>query len=105
MANARRWAGQFTGPDGQPLQEFASERVEGSAVPVIIVEVHGTYSGGMTGTMEPAESEPGAMLLGAIAEGPDAPWFFKMTGPEATVEGQRQAFVTFLRSMHVAEGA
>jgi hypothetical protein len=35
---------------------------------------------------------PNYMLLGAIAEGPDANWFFKLAGPEATVEGQRAAF-------------
>jgi hypothetical protein len=44
------------------------------------------------------------MLLGAIAEGPDAPWFFKFTGPEATVRAQRQAFVGMMRSLRVVEG-
>ena len=46
----------------------------------------GTYSGGMTATMAPAEDKPGYMLLGAVAEGPDSNWFFKLTGPEATVK-------------------
>ena len=36
-------------------------------------------------TDQPAEAQPGYMLLGGIAEGPDAPWFFKFTGPEATI--------------------
>jgi hypothetical protein len=40
------------------------------------------------------------MLLGAIAEGPDAPWFFKFTGPEETVRSQRDGFVSMLESIH-----
>jgi len=31
-------------------------------------------------------------LLGAIVETPGGPWFFKMTGPRATVEAARRGF-------------
>ena len=40
-----------------------------------------------------------AMLLGGIAAGPDAPWFFKFVGPAATVREQRDAFVELLKSV------
>jgi hypothetical protein len=30
--------------------------------------------------------------LGAVAQGPDASWFFKLAGPGATVATQRAAF-------------
>ncbi len=73
--------------------------LEGTQVPVMIVEVAGTYNGGMTMTAEPAKDQPGWMLLGGIAEGPDAPWFFKFTGPEATVREQREAFVGMMESI------
>jgi hypothetical protein len=63
------------------------------------VEVHGTYKGGMTMTAEPAKPVPGSMLLGAVAQGPDANWFFKLTGPEATVQGQRAAFDSLVKSL------
>ncbi len=41
----------------------------------------------------------GAGLLGAIAQGPDANWFFKLTGPEATLQEQRKAFEALYRSL------
>jgi hypothetical protein len=39
------------------------------------------------------------MLLGAIADGPDAKWFFRATGPQATLEAQRAAFDRMIRSL------
>ena len=38
-------------------------------------------------------------LLGAVVPGPDANWFFKMTGPQATVQGQRDSFLKLLQSI------
>ncbi|MCP3981736.1 MAG: hypothetical protein GY716_20740 [bacterium] len=103
MANARRWAGQFTQPDGSSSLEGMKITSIASAIgKVQIVEVHGTYDGGMTMTAAPADPQPNSMLLGAIAPGPDAPWFFKLTGPESTIEAQRSAFVGMLQTL---EGA
>jgi hypothetical protein len=39
------------------------------------------------------------MLLGAIADGPDAQWFFRAIGPRATLEAQRAAFDRMIRSI------
>lgn len=101
MANARRWAGQFTQPDGtSSVDRMQVSRVDGSQLPVQIVEVSGTYDGGMTMTDAPAKAMEGYTLLGGIAEGPDAPWFFKFTGPEATVREQREAFIGMMRTLH-----
>ena len=47
----------------------------------------------------PPQQLPDHMLLGAIAEGPDANWFFKLTGPEATLEPQRDAFRAMIESL------
>ncbi len=100
MANAKRWAGQFRQPDGRSSEEvMRTSRLEAGDVHVLLVEVSGIYEGGMTMTDEPAEPKPGFMLLGAIAEGPDANWFFKLTGPEATVKAERPAFERMLRSL------
>ena len=57
----------------------------------------------MTMTDAPAESRSGHMLLGGIAMAADAPWFFKFTGPEATVNAQRRAFEEMLESLHVGQ--
>ena len=96
MANARRWAGQFMQPDGRDSVEVMKvEPLPGTRVAVEIVEVGGTYDGGMSGTGQ----KPGYRLLGGIAAGADAPWFFKLVGPEATVRAERAAFVRMLESI------
>jgi hypothetical protein len=38
-------------------------------------------------------------LLGAVAPGPDANWFFKLTGPDKTVTAQRDAFIGMVKSL------
>jgi hypothetical protein len=97
-----RWAQQFEQPDGRPSVDVMKvTRVEQTQVPIDLVEVTGTYDGGMTMTDQPADRLPDHMLLGGIAQGPDAPWFFKLTGPEATVRERRDELLSLLRSIHV----
>lgn len=99
LANAQRWASQFVGPDGQPLAEGAKTReLAVGTSKVLIVEAAGTFmAGSMMGG--PGEARPGYALLGAVAPGPDANWFFKMTGPEATIKAQTAAFEEMLKSL------
>ena len=66
---------------------------------VFVVEVAGIYKGGMTMTAAPASAKPGYRLLGAVAPGPDANWYFKFTGPEVTVNEQRAAFNSMVKSL------
>jgi len=100
VANAQRWAGQFSQPDGSnSLDKMTIQPVDGGALELSLVEVTGTYNGGMTTGPTAAKPEPGWMLLGGIAMGPDAPWFFKFTGPQATLEENKEAFVGLLRSI------
>jgi hypothetical protein len=99
QSNAERWAAQFVGADGQPGSvKMTTREIAAEGVKVLFVETKGTY---MAGSMMGGPGTPvaGQALLGAIAEGPDANWFFKMTGPEATVEGQRAAFEQMLKSL------
>ena len=97
-ANAARWASQFHRADGGPVGDALKTReTKVGDIPVLLVEVTGTYAGGMgspTGT-----ERPNYMLLGAIAQGPDANWFFRATGPHATLEAQRAAFDGLVRSI------
>ena len=100
MSNAQRWAGQFKHPDGTPASDtFKTTTVKVGNMTVLLVEAAGTYSGGMTMGLEPPQEKAGYMLLGAIAEGPDANWFFKLTGPESTVRAQHEAFGAMVRSL------
>lgn len=98
-SNVARWAGQFRRPDGTPAGEaLKTQRIKVGDIPVIVVEVTGIYVGGMPGG--PAGPErPNYMLLGAIAEGAEAGWFFRATGPRATLEAQRAAFDRMIRSI------
>jgi len=100
MANAERWAGQFTLPDGSPaLSAMTTSDIEVGGLKVVLVEVAGTYNGGMTMGTTPATPKPNYRLLGAVAPGPDANWFFKLTGPDATVAEHHAAFESMVRSL------
>jgi hypothetical protein len=82
--NATRWIGQFRQPDGGSSEERAKIGVQSvNGKQVMFVEVAGDYS-----------------LIGAIVSGPDAPWFFKLTGPRRTVEANRGAFSELIASIH-----
>ena len=97
VSNAQRWADQFTAPDGSPAQStMTTSEIAVGPIKVFVVEVAGTYKGGMTDLGGP---KPGYRLLGAVAPGPDANWYFKFTGPDETVRGQRDAFNAMVRSM------
>jgi hypothetical protein len=67
---------------------------------VSLVEVTGSFAGGMG--MGAAAAGPGSdyMLLGAIAQGPSGAVFFKLTGPHASVERARPAFTKLIGSLH-----
>lgn len=51
---------------------------------------------GMSGMRE---TIPNGRLLGAVVEGPGGPWYFKVTGPDATVSAQKEAFLGMLRAI------
>ncbi len=100
ISNAARWAEQFSLADGSPAHAtMKTSEIEVGELKVVMVEVAGTYKGGMTMTSAPASPKPGYRLLGAVAPGPDANWFFKLTGPDATVNGQRGAFTSMVSSL------
>ncbi len=79
--------------DGYKMQE-----TKVGEIAVVLVEVSGTYVGGMGGGPVGPE-RPNHMLLGAIADGPDARWFLRAIGPQATLEAQRAAFDRMIRSL------
>jgi len=95
-ANIQRWIDQMepakgTNPKPETLQT-------GKGFKVTWIEVAGTLKPSSMG-MGPAAEQPGSRLLGAVVEGPGGPWFFKATGPDATIAGQREAFLTMLKSV------
>jgi hypothetical protein len=93
-ANIARWIGQFD--DRTP--DKRTETVVGG-FKVHLVEVSGTYSSGgmMPGTA--ALSHTGWSLVGAVVDAPGSPYFFKLTGPTATVSRARKAFDAWIASI------
>ena len=98
-ANIDRWIGQFEQPDGKPSAERAKRKSESiDGIPVATIDLTGTYKGGgpAMGTSTP---KPGYRLLGAIATGPQAGIFFKLTGPAKTVAAAEKEFQTMIASL------
>jgi hypothetical protein len=93
-ANVQRWAGQFK---EKPAPK--RERRTAAGMPVTRVDVEGTYLNPGGGMMQSQGEKPGYRLLGAIVEGPEGNVFFKLTGPEATVDAAEAAFDGLLASL------
>jgi len=100
QGNVERWASQFKGPEGaEAVPKVTEVRVGGLAVTE--VELKGTYTPSQMGSpLESGGPKPGYMLLGAIVPGSGANWFFKCTGPEKTMEANRQRFGLMIASVY-----
>lgn len=99
LDNAQRWAMQFAQPDGaDPLTALRTRTGDIHGIPALFVETTGTYNPGtMSGA--PAAAKENWALLGVVAEGGDANWFFKFTGPKQTIEAERTAFEALIGSV------
>lgn len=93
-ANIQRWVDQMENPPAPPRRESFSAH----GLTIDWVEVAGTMKATTIG-MGPATAQPGYRLLGAVIEGPNGPWYAKVTGPDATVAAARQAFLDLLRGL------
>lgn len=101
-ANIERWRAQFSSADGGPVPDsaFAREQLEApQGLKITLVDVTGRYAGAAMGSPGASAAKENYRMLAAIVETPGGPWFFKATGPAATIGKHRQAFVEFLRTM------
>lgn len=96
--NAERWAGQFKDESGNPPEAVITESSE-SGRAVMRVTVEGTYAPSPMMAGPPQPPKAGYRLLGAIVEGPESNWFFKCTGPAATMEANEEAFDAMIASV------
>jgi hypothetical protein len=92
-ANIDRWIGQMETQDQPKPETF-----ETNGYKVTWIDVRGTLKASPMG-MGPSTTTPDSRLFGAVVEGPGGPWFFKATGPEATMAPARDAFVAMLKSV------
>ncbi|HSP95746.1 MAG TPA: hypothetical protein VL049_00695 [Candidatus Dormibacteraeota bacterium] len=99
-ANIQRWIAQIVPQQGTSPQREAFQGDDG--LRITWVDAEGTLQGGPMG-MGPTTPQPGSRLLGAVVEGDGGPWFFKATGPDATLAPQRLAFRGMLQRARLAK--
>lgn len=83
-ANLNRWRGQLgLAPASAEEVTKAVEKFEANGLQFIVVDYVGN----------------GSRLLGAVVPYGGNSWFFKLTGPDALVAGQKAAYLEFLRTV------
>ena len=100
-ANLARWFGQFKQPNGRSSEETAQVRKqEVGGMPVTLADVSGTYVPSAMGPRVPAaHPRTGYRMLAAIVGSPAGSYYFKLTGPEGTVDHWSDAFSKFVDSI------
>ena len=100
-ANVKRWLGQFVNAARQPLSSADVEREEKTVngIAVTVIDVTGTYLFKPFPMAPRATPKPGYRMLAAIALGPDAPIFFKLTAPQKTAAHAAAAFGNLIDSL------
>jgi len=101
QANLDRWIGQFSQQDGSPVPRDSAkfETFEVSGLKVSAVEVTGYFFDSNVMGESGKRTDVPYRLLGGIVETPSGAWFFKLTGPDATVAAAREEFMELLRSV------
>lgn len=100
-ANIDRWVRQFD-PQGSK-EEIVKKDREVKGLKVHTVAMNGTYKGMMMPNSPAAKPKPGYRLVGAVVEVGNGLWFFKMTGPVATVKAAEPNFDKLIDSLRKAE--
>ena len=99
-ANIQRWIDQFRAPDGGPADALAkrsSKTVNG--IEVEILDLTGTYMFKASPMAPSATPKPGYRMMAAIAQGPSAPVFFKLTAPKKTADAVESQFFEIVDSL------
>ncbi len=100
QANIDRWIGQMEQPDGSNSADKAKmSHTKINGLKFSLLDISGTYRLAAGPMMQLKEKKPGYRMIGAIAEGPEGPVFFKFVGPSITVEKNYEAFMTMINSV------
>jgi hypothetical protein len=102
----KRFKEMFAQFDGDVGASAARESFEVRGMKVEVVDTMGTFKMGLTPPVGPKKQAPVSMvkqghrLYAAVVKTPDrGNWFFRMTGPDATVQAARSAFRAMLDSV------
>jgi len=103
--NLTRWYGQFRGTDGNsPAANAERNELKADGMRITTIYFTGTYLRSSSMMMGgDIEELPDYALLGAIIEGGGAPWFFKATGPQPTIDKWRDSFSDMLKTAKITK--
>jgi hypothetical protein len=91
-ANVKRWLDAF-----DDMGKETQTEMEIHGMKVTVVETSGTFTGGSMGPS--STRREGWALLAGIVETPGSHYFFKMTGPRATVAAARPSLLALLNGI------
>ena len=98
-ANVDRWKGQFQPPEGKKIDDVTKvEEFKVGSVPVTYVDVQGTYLFKARPMDSRVEPRPNHRMLAVVFESPKGPYYFKLVGPEKTVEQHKKGFDEWLKN-------
>jgi hypothetical protein len=100
-ANIARWKGMFIPPKGKKIDDVTKvEKAKAGKVPVIFVDIHGTYKFSSAPFDPNAKKElrPDYRLVNVIFEGKENTYFFRLLGPSKTVAHYKKGFDQFVKS-------
>jgi len=100
-ANVDRWVKQF--PDAKLEDVKRADRSSNGLVTHTVEIESASFAAGAMGMTPKSDAKlrSGYALLGAIVETPGGPYFFKLTGPKATVAGAKATFYKLLDSVRL----
>ncbi|HJM10177.1 MAG: hypothetical protein QF674_07070 [Candidatus Marinimicrobia bacterium] len=94
--NLSRWFNQFSQPDGSDSQEKARvQEFSVNEMSTTIADLTGTFTGGGMPMSQPVEKKD-YRLLAAIVVGASDVYYFKLVGPDKTVERWATSFGEFI---------
>jgi hypothetical protein len=101
--NIERWISQMQqSGEGSSREQAKREQKNIGDFRVSTVRLNGTYASSMMPGMGAGESKPGFRMWGAVVEGKGGPWFFKATGPRASMEAAEPALDALVGSLKPA---
>ena len=100
-ANLKRWRDQVTTGDGQPVpdSDVKSEVFDANGMKVTLLQVDGRFDPGAMPGVPATGPRDNYRMLAAVVETPRGPWFFKATGPKATMEKHADVVRAMLKSV------
>jgi hypothetical protein len=93
--NLTRWQAQFYPPKGKKIAEVTKiEKMKAGAVPVTAAEIYGTYKGSGFVKMDP---KPNYRTVKVYFDSENGPYFISLTGPDKTVEANKNAYLNWVK--------